>query len=129
MKQSACVIALVLLSIALGCQKTQKSDSVRRSLKLIDMPKGSVVQYAEAPRGTQFLPGKGLSAAKPTSLPTEGYVLFIDEQPKYDWAHGFQLVFVPKASGKPNVLFRGSAIPDFTFKKPDGSTVTEWKKH
>lgn len=128
MKQSVCMMALVLLSLASGCQKDDMAGAVREGIKQIEIPKGSVVQYAEVPRGTAFLPGKALTTAKPTTFPTDGYILFIDEQPNYNWQHSFQLVFVPNPSGKPEVFFRGSAIPDYTLKKPDGSAVTGWKK-
>jgi hypothetical protein len=60
-------------------------------------------------------------------LPEEGIVLFNDEQPKYRWEHVFQLVFVPKTTDLPQTLFKGSAIPGFAFKGPDGSDITEWR--
>ena len=107
----------------------QETEVLKQGLKQIEIPRGSVVRYAAAPAGTQFIPGQHLGVRNPIPLQNEGYVLFIDEQPGYDWEHRFQLVFIPKTSGKPHVLFRGSAIPDFRFKKPDGSTITKWQKY
>jgi hypothetical protein len=124
-ERSGYVPVLLLVLLASGCQKP---DMVSAGLEQLVIPKCSVVQYAEASRGTQFIPGQGMGITNTVLFPSAGYVLFIDEEPKCDWAHSFQLVFLPKASGKPDVLFRGSALPDFEFKTPDGSTIMNWKK-
>lgn len=129
MRPSTYMAAIALAFAAAGCQTEDKPDVVSKALKQITVPKGSVVQYAEVPRGTTFIPGQGMGITSTRSFPDDGYLLFIDEQPEYDWAHGFRLVFVPKTSGKPDVFFRGSPIPDYSFRKPEGSTVTGWRKY
>jgi len=119
---------LALAFMFTGCQTDDRPDVVSEGLTQITIPKGSVVQYAEVPSGTELVTAHTMGD-KSTTLQTDGYILFIDEQPKYEWEHSFQLVFVPKISGIPDVLFRGSALPEFDFTKPDGSTVTDWKEY
>jgi hypothetical protein len=95
----------------------------------IEHSRGSRIAYALVTKGTEFVPGRELSGAKETTLTEDGIILFIDERPDYDWAHAFQLLSISNKSKEPEVLFRGGAIPDFTFRKPDGSLVTAWEEY
>jgi hypothetical protein len=121
------VIGLIAVLLA-GCQVSEDAALVRKATAHVQYPRGSRIQYATVPAGTIYAPRAHMGSTNVVVLPTEGIVLFIDEQPKYDWAHLFQLVFVPKATGIPQDLFRGSAIPDFAFRQPDGVQVTNWTK-
>ena len=87
-----------------------------------------MVQYAVTPRGTRLVPEQGMDITNAVVLQQEGYVVFIDEQPKYDWAHNCQIAFIPATAGQPEVIFRGVAFPQFSLRTPDGTRVTAWNK-
>jgi hypothetical protein len=124
-----CVAAGFLALLAASCRADPNRAILEQAIKRIEYEPGSVIQYAEVPEGTTLCrPGKG-GVESSTALEGSGFVVFIDEQPNYDWEHKFQLVFVPKATGKPQVLFRGNGIPVFAFKKADGTLVKQWSEH
>lgn len=111
-----------------GCQVSEESALVQKATAQVKYPRGSRVAYAAVPAGTVYAPGARMGSTNVVALSDAGVVLFINEKPTYDWEHPFQLIFVAKGSGEVTTLFRGSAIPEFSFKQPDGSKVTNWKK-
>lgn len=129
MKSATAACLLVVVPIVFGCNRDEQAQALRKSLKQVEFARGSTVQYAMAPRGTQFIPGPQCGVTNSFLLQDDGCVVFIDEQPKYDWAHRLQLIFIPRTSGKPEILFRGIGFGDFTLKKPDGSAESDWKKY
>jgi hypothetical protein len=129
MSKHSIVTLMAIVAIAAGCQTNEETEALYEGIRRIDIPRGSVVSYAPVSSGTQFMPSRHMGGANAVSLRGEGYVLFVDEMPKYNWAHSFRVVFLPKGTVEPEVLFRGSAIPDFRFQSPDGSVVTNWSKY
>jgi hypothetical protein len=120
---------LIVVVATTGCNKSEETAAFRGAVRKIGLPGGSVISYAPVPGGTQFIPGRLMGATNPLVILAEGYVLFVDEKPKYDWAHPFRLMLIPKGEAKTESLFHGDAIPDFTFKRPDGSLVTNWRQY
>ena len=56
-------------------------------------------------------------------LSQSGTVVIVDEQPKYDYAHGFAAYFVPDQNPKKiRLIFRGDSFPISMAKE------SEWKK-
>jgi hypothetical protein len=90
-------------------------------------PKGSSIQFAHVSKDAIFVSNTKMTNS--VVLAKDGVVLFVDEKPSLDWAHPFQLLFVPKATLKPEVLFRGSAIPSFELRNPDGTKIKNWEKY
>jgi hypothetical protein len=129
MVKTTIVALMVVVAAATGCKKAEETEALRIAVNKIGIPRGSVVSYASVPDGTQLLPGRHMGGTNATVLRAEGYVVFVDEKPGYDWVHPFRLMFIPKAGEKAETLFQGSAFPDFTFKRPDGSSVTNWSKY
>jgi hypothetical protein len=123
------MITIAFVFILMGCQTTQTPDVVKNGLKQLSIPRGSIVHYSDVPAGTRFTPGTQTGAGKPTSFPTEGYFVFIDKKPKYDWPHDCQMVFISQKSGEPDILYLEGDPMFFTLTKPDGSTVTECKQY
>ena len=116
-----------LTIVLAGCHSSEESALVRKAAAQVTYPQESRVQYAAVSTGTVYAPGANMGSTNVVSFPEAGVVLFIDEKPRHDWEHPFQLIFVAKSSGEVTTLFRGSAFPDFSFKQPDGSRVTDWK--
>jgi hypothetical protein len=121
-------LLIFLAALLVGCQPSEEADLLRKAEKQIQFPRGSRLSYAAIPAGTTFVPGKSMTPTNAILLPEDGFAVYIDEQPTYDWVHTFQLVFVPKRTGTPKPLFHGSAFPSFAFRCSDGSTVTNWQK-
>lgn len=117
----------LLAALLMGCQPTEEAGLLRKAEKQIRFPRGSRFSYAAIPAGTTFVPGKSMTPTNAILLPEDGFALYIDEEPKHDWVHSFQLVFVPKRTGTPQPLFHGRAFPDFAFRCADGSTIKNWQ--
>ena len=83
---------------------------VRQVLKHLEFPRRSRISFCT----TFFEPGTTIQFRKTESVVLEksGYLIFIDEAPRYDWAHPAQIVFFePTRLNEPKVLFRNTG-PD-----------------
>lgn len=118
----------IAVTFLAGCKVPDEDALLLKATSQVQYAKGSRIQYAAVPAGTVFQQTAIMGSTNATTLEDQGIVLFIDEQPEHDWAHSFQLVFVPKTTGIPQNLFHGSAIPGFSFKQPDGRMITKWKE-
>jgi len=109
-----------------GCKNVP--TQVTRGLSSIKPPKGSVISYACLPAETTLL-ASGINRTSARYISNSCYVVFIDEQPKYDYAHGLHLLLVAD-DGTITTLFHGSGFPDFPFQQKDGSWIRpEWKQY
>ena len=122
---------MVIVFVSGGGRETPENDRqlVQTALKALEYPKDSVVQYCFLPADSRW-PACKLNNQKEVVFESDGYVLFIDEQPACDWAHSMQIIFIPSdAPEGPRVLFRGEAIPGLGFVGPDGKKISGWKKY
>jgi hypothetical protein len=122
----AMLAALAMLPA--GCRLSEEAALVQKAAVQAEYPRGSRIQYVMVSAGTVYAPSAHMGSTNAVVMPDAGAVLFIDEKPRHRWAHPFQLVFIAKGSGEVTTLFRGSAIPAFSFRRPNGSMVTDWKK-
>lgn len=119
------MIAVFLCAAA--CLADEGKAWFQKAVRDASFPKGSIIQYVDVSKDTIFVPN--IKMTNSVVLAKEGVVLFVDEQPGLDWAHQFQVVLIPKVSQKPEILFRGSAVPSFELRKPDGTKITNWNKY
>lgn len=105
-------------------------DRVLAGLAGVDILRGSVLQVVIQPLEA------GMVVVLPTMqnstfhIPVRGYLVFVDEKPKMDWAHTARIVVVPSAVDTPPVtLFRGSFLSDIRITTGSGEAVpVSWLK-
>jgi hypothetical protein len=129
MRTTYTLLATAMCLLALSCSR-EKSGSgpaevVKSGLKGISYREGSRITFLT----TQVQPGTcvGLDAASGDAPRVEsvGYLVFIDEQPDYDWSHAAQMVFVPASHpADAVVLHAGEMIPSFKVVDEQGHTMT-----
>ena len=123
-----------------GCSGQPQPPSLRKTvgsaLVALDCPRGSRIDFMQdelAPGSTVTPLGDcpGEAAGLPAFVvPEPGHLIFIDEQPGYDWVHRAKLVFFPRQSpGEAKVIFRDTPKSCFHIKSPDGQEVkATWVK-
>jgi len=141
------VLIAVLLG-ATGCRNSGISGTgegggaearrlVKTALKSLKFRRGSRMMYSSTPlfsgyhvvvpEGSMGYRERGINEA---AVDEAGYLLFVDERPKYDWAHPAQIVLVASDPNiPPRVLFRRVPASGIVVTNTEGRRVKlEWHK-
>lgn len=123
MKLTTLINVLILVAVTVGaiavlpsgCRERtaeEKHDRavrkmVRQVLKNLEFPRRSRIMFCT----NLFKAGTTIRFRETESVVLEksGYLIFIDEAPKYDWGHSAQMVFFEQTLlNEPKVLFRNT---------------------
>ena len=123
---------LLVAAACAGCTRSalpKARRAVGEAMAHLEYRRGSRIQYLAVELGSGSVIGVP-DPMPPVTLSSSGYLLFIDEQPGYDWDHASQLVFVPAdAPGRPIVLCRDRRGPG-PVRDHRGELVTgPWERH
>lgn len=126
-------LVLEVTSYALYRDPEEIRALIAEALRHVSYPDGSRITFLT----TELGPGtliEGALCFHPDGRPPfydysytverSGYLVFIDEQPLYDWEHGMQLIFVPRDTpGEPYVVDSGAGFPDWAITDPSGNRI------
>jgi len=110
-------------------------DAVRSALAPLDYPRGSRIFYLknELPQDSTVEavePCPGDTSAPAFVVPEPGHLIFIDEQPDYDWEHRAKIIFFPtKTPKQARVLFTNTPASCLKMRGASGEEIKPiWEK-
>jgi hypothetical protein len=127
---------LLLAILAAGCACSRSNSStgaydlraaVKTALRQVEYRRGSRIKYFEtavSPGGHVSLQQQGPGLyGPPFALTERGYLVFIDEQPGYDWGHATKVLFFPAANPERAIIIFRDAAPPIACTAPDGTKI------